>query len=368
MKLRNKILTVVAATLVLAIAALAVVLSYDKPCTPQPTVAAGVETMRAVSYTCYGGPEVLEVARIGKPAPAANQVLVRVHRAGVNPLDWHFMRGSPYIMRLGSGLGAPNRQRLGVDFAGTIEAVGTGVKRFRPGDGVFGGAFGAFGEYVVLDADGSLAPIPAGVDFDQAAGVSVAAVTALQALRDKGQLLAGQSVLINGASGGVGTFAVQIAKAMGAEVTGVCSTRNVELVRSLGADQVIDYTKEDYTRASRRWDLIVDNVGNRSVLENRDVLTDTGRYVIVGGAGGDWLGPLARPLWATLVNTFVDQDLVMLLAQQSRTDLETLAGMLASGQLRTVIDRHYDLDDVAEAIRHSESGHARGKIIIDVTD
>jgi len=368
MKLRNKVLIGAAAVPAVALIVLAVVLSHDEPCTPPPAAAPGADTMRAVSYTCYGGPEVLEVARVKKPTPAPGEVLVRVHRAGVNPLDWHFMRGSPYIMRLGSGLGAPKRPRLGVDFAGTVEAVGTGVERFQPGDRVFGGSFGAFGEYLVLDAEGSLAPLPTGADFDAAAGLSIAAQTALQALRDKGRLQPGQSVLINGASGGVGTFAVQIAKAMGAEVTGVCSTRNVDLVRSLGADRVIDYKQEDYTKAGRRWDLIVDNVGNHTVLANRRVLSDDGRYVIVGGPSGDWLGPLARPLWATLVNIFVDQELVMLLAQQSRADLETLAGMLGSGQLRTVIDRHFAVEDIADAIRYSESGRARGKIIIDVAD
>ena len=293
---------------------------------------------------------------------------MRVERAGLNPLDWHFMRGEPYLMRLASGLGAPKRTRLGVDFAGTVEAVGDGVTRFRPGDGVFGGQFGAFVEYLTLDAEGPVVHRPENVSAEQAAGIPIAAGTALQALRDKGRLQPGQSVLINGASGGVGTFAVQIAKAIGAEVTGVCSTRNVELVRSLGADKVIDYKKEDYTQGEQRWDVIIDNVGNHSLLANRRVLTADGIYVMVGGPAGKWFGPLLRPLAGMLINPFVGQELVMLMAQQSRTDLETLGGMLATGQLGTVIDRHYALDEITEAVRYSESGRARGKIIIDVSD
>jgi NADPH:quinone reductase-like Zn-dependent oxidoreductase len=367
-KLRYKILTGFMAVLTLAVVVLAVLLSHDSPCTDPPSAAPGTSTMTAVTYSCYGGPEVLAVAPVEKPVPSAGQVLVRVERAGVNPLDWHYMRGSPYLMRLGSGLGAPERQRLGVDFAGTVEAVGEGVTRFRPGDAVFGGKFGAFAEYLIMDADGSLAAKPANLNWDEAGGVSIAALTALQALRDAGHVQPGQKVLINGASGGVGTFAVQLAKAMGAEVTGVCSARNIELVRSLGADHVIDYKQADYTQSGQRWDAIIDMVGNHSLLANRDALTDEGAYVIVGGSSGDWLGPLLRPLVALLLNPFVDQELVMLLAQQSRADLETLADMLGSGRLRTVVDRHFRLEDISEAIRYSESGRARGKIIIDVRE
>jgi len=367
-KLRYKVLTGIGVVLAAALTVLAVLLSHESPCSAPPSAAPGAATMRAVSYTCYGGPEVLAVADIEKPVPAAGEVLVRVQRAGVNPLDWHYMRGSPYIMRLGSGLGAPGRPRLGVDFAGTVEAVGAGVTLFRPGDRVFGGKFGAFAEYVTLDEEGSLAPMPANMDFDQAAGAPIAALTALQALRDHGRVQPGQKVLINGASGGVGTFAVQIARAMGAEVTGVCSTRNLEMVRSLGADHVIDYKQEDYTRSGQRWDVIVDNVGNQPLLANRGVLTDQGIYVMVGGPSGDWLGPLWRPLRAMLINPFVGQEMSMMMAGQSRADLETLADMLATGRLTTVIDRRFALDDIAEAIRYSEAGHARGKIIIEVAD
>ena len=368
MKLRYKIVTGFVALLVLGVIGLALVLSHDSPCTPPPTAGSGLDAMQAVTYTCYGGPEVLTVAALEKPVPGAGEVRVRVHRAGVNPLDWHYMRGSPYVMRLASGLGAPSRPRLGVDFAGTVDAVGPGVTRFAPGDPVFGGQFGAFAEYVVRDAGGPLVPMPSNLDFEQAAGVPIAALTALQALRDKGRVQPGQKVLINGASGGVGTFAVQIAKAMGAEVTGVCSTRNVELVRSLGADHVIDYKQADYTQTGEQWDVIIDMVGNHLMMSNRDVLTDHGRYVMVGGPSGDWIGPLLRPLVAMLINPFVGQELVVLMARQSRSDLETLADGLASGQLTTVIDRRFALEEIAEAIRYSESGRARGKIIIEVAD
>jgi NADPH:quinone reductase-like Zn-dependent oxidoreductase len=366
MKLRYKIATGFVAVLAVGITVLAFVLSHDAPCSPPPALAPGAVTMQAVSYNCYGGPEVLTVAEIEKPVPAADEVLVRVRAAAVNPLDWHFMRGSPYIMRLGSGLGAPDRPRLGVDFAGTVEAVGAAVTRFKPGDAVFGGKFGAFAEYLTLSADGPVVLKPASMDFDQAASVSIAGLTALQALRDKGRVRPGQKVLINGASGGVGTFAVQIAKAMGAEVTGVCSTRNVDLVRSLGADEVIDYKQADYTQSGRRWDVIVDNVGNHSILANRSVMADDGRYVIVGGPGGDWLGPVLRPLLAMLIDPFVGQELVMLMAQQSAEDLEALAALVESGQLRATIDRRYALEEIADAIRYSETGRARGKIIIEV--
>ena len=368
MKLRYKIATGLVAVLVVAITVLAVVLSHDAPCAPPPGAAAGAETMPAVTYTCYGGPEVLTVAEVEKPAPAANELLVRVRAAAVNPLDWHYMRGSPYIMRLGVGVGAPDRPRLGVDFAGTVEAVGAGVTRFKPGDAVFGGEFGAFSGYVTLSADGAVAPKPSSMNFDEAGSLGIAGLTALQALRDKGRVQPGQKVLINGASGGVGTFAVQIAKAMGAEVTGVCSTRNVELVRSLGADEVIDYKQTDYTQSGRQWDVIVDNVGNHSILANRSVLADDGRYVIVGAPGGDWLGPLLRPLLAMVIDPFVGQELVMLMAQQSAEDLEALASLAESGQLRATIDRRYGLEEIADAIRYSETGRARGKIIIEVND
>lgn len=368
MKLRWKITGGLFAVLAVAIVAGAVAISWNSECTPPDAVAPGEGTMRATVYTCYGGPEVLSVTEVAKPEPGPGQVRVRVHRAGVNPLDWHFMRGEPYFMRMMSGLGAPQRTILGVDFAGTVDAVGEGVTRFAVGDRVFGGRFGAFAEYLVMDAASSLAAMPPALDFDQAAGFSIAAQTALQALRDQAQVQPGQRVLINGASGGVGTFAVQIAKAMGAEVTGVCSGRNAEMVRALGADEVIDYKQADYTESGQRWDVILDMVGNHGVLANRGVLTDDGAYVMVGGPPGRWFAGLLGPMKTMLIGPFVDQRMGVLLARQSRDDLETLATMAQDQGLRALIDRHFPLAEAAEAIAYSETGRARGKILLDIAD
>ncbi|MCH8308244.1 MAG: NAD(P)-dependent alcohol dehydrogenase [Proteobacteria bacterium] len=322
--------------------------------------------MKAIVYRCYGSPDVLEFEDVDKPTPADDEVLVKVHAAAVNPLDWHYMRGSPYIMRLGVGLGAPTRTSMGVDFAGTVEAVGSNVKRFKPGDEVFGGRSGAFAEYVTVREDRALALKPANMTFEQAASVPIAAITALQALRDKGQLKPGQKVLINGASGGVGTFAVQIAKSYGAEVTGVCSTRNVEMVRSIGADHVIDYTQEDYTKSGQHYDLIIDNVGNHSLLANRRVLNPDGIFVIVGGPKGNWLAPLMNPIKALMLSPFVGQEFVMILAKLDKDDLAILGDLMQAGKVTPVIDRRYRLSEVPAAIRYSEEGHARGKIVIDL--
>jgi NADPH:quinone reductase-like Zn-dependent oxidoreductase len=322
--------------------------------------------MKAIVYRCYGPPEVLQFEDVAKPTPADDEVLVRVRAAAVNPLDWHYMRGSPYIMRLASGLGAPDDSRLGVDFSGTVEAVGINVKMFKPGDSVFGGGRGAFAEYLTVREDRALALKPANVTFEQAASVPIAAITALQALRDKGKVQPGHKVLINGASGGVGTFAVQIAKSLGAEVTGVCSTRNVDMVRSIGADHVIDYTREDYTRSGEKYDVIIDNVGNHSLLANRRVLDPDGILVIVGGSKGNWLGPLLRPIAALILSPFVDQEFVMILAKLAQEDLALLGDLMQSGEVVPVIDRHYPLSEVPAAIRYSEEGRARGKIIIDL--
>jgi NADPH:quinone reductase-like Zn-dependent oxidoreductase len=366
MKLRYKVATSIVGFLAVAVAVLAVVLSHDSACAPAPALAANAESMKAIVYRCYGPPEVLKLEDTEKPVPADDEVLVRIRAAAVNPLDWHYMRGEPYFMRLGTGLGAPDISRLGVDFAGTIEAVGSKVKRFKPGDDVFGGRTGAFAQYVTIREDRALAIKPADVTFEQAASVPIAAITALQALRDKGALQPGQKVLINGASGGVGTFAVQIAKSMGAEVTGVCSTRNVDLVRSLGADHVIDYKREDYTRSGQHFDLIIDNVGNHSLLANRKVLTPSGKLVMIGGSSGNWLGPLMRPIAGLLLSPFMDQDFVMLLAALSPDDLAFLGDLMQAGKMEPVIDRRYALGEVPEAIRYSEEGHARGKIIIEV--
>ena len=322
--------------------------------------------MKAVVYRCYGSSDVLEYGDVEKPVPLANEVLVRVHAAAVNPLDWHYMRGSPYLMRLGSGIGAPKDVRMGVDFAGTVEAVGADVTRFKTGDEVFGGRSGAFAEYVVIPEDRALTRKPANVSFEQAAAVPIAAVTALQALRDKGQLEPGQKVLINGASGGVGTFAVQIAKALGAEVTGVCSTRNVEMVRSIGADHVFDYKKENYTESDNEYDLIVDMVGNHNLSANRRVLSEAGTLVLVGGAKGDWIGPLKRPLGAMLQGPFVDQEMITLFASLSQEDLDLLAEFMRAGEVTPVLDRSYPLSEIPAAIDYSEAGRARGKIIITI--
>jgi NADPH:quinone reductase-like Zn-dependent oxidoreductase len=366
MKLRYKVAGGILIFLAVAISSLALVLSHNSACGPAPAVSDETELMKAIVYRCYGSPDVLEFEDVEKPTPADNEVLVKVHAASVNPLDWHYMRGAPYIMRLGSGLGAPKDSRMGVDFAGTVEAVGKNVTRFKQGDEVFGGRSGAFAEYVIVPDDRALAHKPSNATFEQAASMPIAAITALQALRDKGQLKPGQKVLINGASGGVGTFAVQIAKSFGAEVTGVCSTRNVEMVRSIGADHVFDYTKEDYTESGQHYDLIIDNVGNHSLLANRRVLKPEGIFVIIGGAKGNWLGPLMSPIKALMLSPFVGQEFVLFLARMDKDDLSILGDLVEAGKVTAVIDRRYRLSEVSAAIRYSEEGHARGKIVIDL--
>jgi len=325
--------------------------------------------MQAILRCDYGTADVLRLERVEIPTPADDEVLVRVHAAAINPLDWHEMRGTPYVMRLGSGLRRPKDLRLGVDFAGTVESVGRNVTRFKPGDAVFGGRSGALAQYLVAREDRAIALKPPNVSFEQAAAVAIAGSTALQGLRDAGRLRAGDSVLINGASGGVGTFAVQIAKAMGAVVTGVSSERNHALVRSLGADRVIDYRTADYTEGDLRYDVILDNVGNRSLTDNRRVLERDGRFVVIGGGGpdaGNWIGPLLRPLQALLLAPFVTQDMGILLARLTREDMNALAGLMASGAVTPVIDRVYPLAETAEAIRYLEQGRARGKVIIEI--
>jgi NADPH:quinone reductase-like Zn-dependent oxidoreductase len=324
------------------------------------------ELMKAVTYCDYGSPDVLKVEDVEKPAPADDQLLVRVRAASVNPLDWHYVRGTPYFARAEMGLRKPKITRLGVDFAGTVEAVGKSVTKFKPGDEVFGGRTGAFGQYVTVRQDRAVALKPANVSFEQAAAVPIAALTALQGLRDQGKLQAGQKVLVNGASGGVGTFAVQIAKSFGADVTGVCSTRNVGLVKSIGADHVVDYTRDDFTKRAERYDVILDNVGNHSVLDCRRALQPKGRYVIVGGPSGRWLDPMPRAVAALVLSRFVSQDLRMFLAELNQQDLGVLRDLMQSGKVTPVVDRRYKLADVAEAIRYVEAGHARGKVVITV--
>ncbi len=366
MKLRYTIGGGLLALLAIAAVSLGFVLSHNEACEPAPLAAVGGETMQAIRYRCYGSADVLEFGAVEKPEPAADEVLVKVHAASVNPLDWHFMRGSPYFMRLMSGLGRPADTRLGVDFAGTVEAVGDAVTRFEPGDEVFGGANGAFAEYLTVRESGAVALKPANVTFEEAATVPIAALTALQALRDKGRLEPGQKVLINGASGGVGTFAVQIGKALGAEVSGVCSTRNVDMVRSIGADYVFDYTQENYTESDRRYDLIVDMVGNHSPRENLRVLQPDGVLVLVGGGSGDWIEPIKGPVQALALSPFVEQQIISLLARLEPEDLATLAELMETQAVVPVIDRRYPLRDLASAIDYSESGRARGKIVINI--
>jgi NADPH:quinone reductase-like Zn-dependent oxidoreductase len=325
--------------------------------------------MKAIVYCDYGVNN-LKLEQIEKPMPNDDQLLVRVRAASLNPYDWHFVEGTPYVMRaMGVGLRKPKDTRLGVDFAGTVEAVGKNVTQFKPGDEVFGGRGGAFAEYVCPRATRAVAMKPANVSFEEAAAVNIAGITALQGLRDQGKVQAGQKVLINGASGGVGTFAVQIAKSLGAEVTGVCSTRNVDLVKSLGADHVIDYTKEDFTKGAERYDVMLDNVGNRSLSECKGVLTPKGKYVLVGGGGASdqgFLGGLGKALWAVVYSKFVNQQMGMMMADANQKDLTILADMMQSGKMKAVIDRTYKLDQVPEAIRYLEQGHARGKVIITV--
>lgn len=350
--------------LAVATLALALVLSHDTACGPAPAISNDAETMSAIAYRCYGSADVLKFEDTEKPVPADDEVLIKVRAASVNPLDWHFMRGTPYLLRLMSGVGAPKETGLGVDFAGTVEVVGSNVTRFKPGDAVFGGGNGVFAEYVTIGEDGALVMKPDDVSFEQAASVPIAGVTALQALRDLGRLEPRQKVLINGASGGVGTFAIQIAKSFGAEVTGVCSTRNVEMVRSIGADFVFDYTQADYTESGEQYDLIIDMVGNHSLSENRRALKPDGIFVIVGGGKGNWLGPMMTPIKALMMSPFVEQEFVMILAEIRQDDLAILGDLMQSGEVTPVIDSRYRLSEVAAAIRHSEEGHARGKIII----
>jgi NADPH:quinone reductase-like Zn-dependent oxidoreductase len=326
--------------------------------------------MSAIVYCDYGI-KSLKLEQIEKPTPTDDQILVRVRAASINPYDWHFVEGTPYVMRAiaGVGLRKPKDTRLGVDFAGTVETVGKDVAQFKPGDEVFGGRGGAFAQYVCPRATRAVAIKPASVSFEEAASVNIAGITALQGLRDKGKVQPGQKVLINGASGGVGTFAVQIAKSLGADVTGVCSTRNVDLVKSLGADHVIDYTKEDFTKSPERYDVVLDNVANRSLSECKHVLTPTGKYVLVGGGGANEqgiLGGLGKALWAAVFSKFVHQQMGMMMADANHNDLTILADMMQSGKLKPLIDRRYKLSEIADAIRYLEEGHARGKVVINV--
>ena len=326
--------------------------------------------MKAAVF-CEYGISNLEVKEIEKPTPADDQVLVRVRAASLNPLDGHFVRGMWLARLMGGGLRKPKETRLGVDYAGTVEAVGKNVTNFKPGDEVFGGRTGALAEYVCARADRAIALKPANMTFEQAGSVAVAAITALQGLRDKGHVQAGQKVLINGASGGVGTFAVQIAKSLGAEVTGVCSTRNLDLVRSIGADHVIDYTKDDFTKGNQRYDVIFDNVQNHTFSDRRRVLTSNGICVLAGLGGAGWHEDtwthLVRSFTTPLMSKFTSQKFSFYISQLNHEDLALLGDLMQSGKVTPVIDRNYkSLNDVQDALAYLEQGHARGKVVITV--
>jgi len=334
--------------------------------------------MKAAVYTRYGPPEVIEVKDVEKPAPRDSEVLIEVRAASLNPLDGGLMKGKPYTFRLLSGLFKPKITQLGVDVAGRVEAVGRKVTQFKPGDEVFGVSIrypqgsgakvwicqGAFAEYACAP-ESTLVMKPENVPFEQAAAAPVAAFTALQGLRDKGHVQPGHKVLINGAAGGVGTFAVQIAKAFGAHVTGVCSTRNVDMVGSLGADRVIDYTQENFTKSGQSYDLLFDLIGNHSLSACRRVLNPKGILLLAGGAGSRWMiGLMVRPIKALVLSPFVSQKLVMFLARPNRDDLSVMCELMKAGKVVPVIDRRYKLSELAEAIRYLEKKHARGKVVI----
>jgi NADPH:quinone reductase-like Zn-dependent oxidoreductase len=320
--------------------------------------------MKATVYHEYGSPDVLKCEEIEKPTPADDEVLIRVRAASVNPVD-RFFRGRPYLTRIMTGLRKPKYTRLGSDVAGQVEAVGRSVTEFKPGDEVFGACRGAFAEYACA-SESKLALKPNNVTFEQAAAVPVAALTALQGLRDKGKTQAGQKVLINGAAGGVGTFAVQIAKSFGAEVTGVCSTRNVEMVRSIGADTTIDYSQVNFTKSTQRYDLIFDLVANHSLSACRRVMNPKGIYVAAGiiALGESMVRILAHMLKTIVLPRFVSQNFVTFIARINQEDLNVMRELMANGKVTPVIDRRYSLSEVPEAIRYLEAKHARGKVVI----
>ncbi|HEY4906517.1 MAG TPA: NAD(P)-dependent alcohol dehydrogenase [Candidatus Acidoferrum sp.] len=320
--------------------------------------------MKAIVYHEYGPPTVLRCEEIEKPAPGDSEVLLQVRAAALNPYDWHFMRGEPYAIRLMAGMGKPKNKRLGADVSGVVEAVGRNVTQFKPGDAVYGLCQGAFGEYVCT-AESKLVKKPDGMTFEHAASIPIAGLTALQSLLDKGKTQPGQSVLVNGASGGVGTFGVQIAKALGAKVAGVTSTGNVELVRSIGADDVIDYTKQDFTKCTQRFDVILDCVGNHSFSECCRVLNPKGRIIGAGGKTDNWmLKPIGRMITTAVQSLFVSQKQLSIFAKMNQADLLVISELVASGKVRPVIDRRCKLDELPEAMRYLEEGHARGKVVI----
>jgi len=321
--------------------------------------------MKAIVYHRYGSPDVLKCEEIEKPVVGDNEVLLKVRAASVNPADWHLMEGKPFLVRLfGLGLLKPKDARAGRDVAGQVEAAGKNITQFKPGDAVFGACPGAFAEYACA-SESRLAMKPDSVTFEQAASVAIAALTALQGLRDKGQIQPGQKVLINGAAGGVGTFAVQIAKCFRAEVTGVCSTRNVDMVRSIGADRVIDYTQQDFTQSGESWDLIFDLVANHSLSAVRRVLNPKGRYVGAGiGPGGSVIGFFARAALAPVLSRFVSQKFFVFITKITKEDLIVMRDLMQAGKVTPAIEKRYRLSEVPEAIRYLATGHARAKLVI----
>lgn len=325
------------------------------------------ETMLGAVHCEYGGPDDIDIATLPKPVPQPDDILIKVQAASVNPLDWHYLRGIPYLFRLSAGLKKPSDVMVGVDYSGTVEAVGKNVTRFSPGDEVFGGKSGAFSQYLLVKSDRAMARKPVNAPHAWAAAMPIAAITALQAIRDIAKLQSGQKVLINGASGGVGTYAIQLAKNIGVEVTGVSSGRNRELVLSLGADHHIDYTKQDFVDTETKYDAVIDLVGNRSLSEIRSIMTENGVCILLSGGSpedGHWIGPLVTPVKAMLYSPFVSQTFVTMLAHSNSNDLEILAAIMESGQLKSVIDKEYSLAQTADALHYIETGRARGKVII----
>jgi NADPH:quinone reductase-like Zn-dependent oxidoreductase len=320
--------------------------------------------MKAIVRSTYGSPDCLRFEEIPTPEVSTGKVLVKVRASSVNPYDWHMMRGEPYLLRMSEGLRRPKAEGMGIDLAGTVEAVGEGVTSFKVGDEVFGNGAGTLAELAVA-SENRLAHKPTGVSFEAAAVIPCAAVTALMGLQ-RGELRAGQRVLINGASGGVGSFAVQIAKSMGATVTGVCSTRNVDLVTSIGADEVIDYMKDDFSRRAQKFDVVMDTVGNRSLTALRRALTKDGTLVLAAGAKGKWFRPVALLLKGIVTSKFVHHKIRVVLAVTSREVLDELGALVQSGAVTPVIDRSYSLSECAQAVQYLEEGHARGKVVVEV--
>src|SRR5215467_15835980 len=358
--------TVLVAVLFIGIAIFIAYWRSSNDCQSQS--AALANPMKAVVHCEYGKPNVLEVKDIEKPTPDDTQLLVRVRAASVNPLDGHMMRGMLLVRLMGNGLRKPKDTRIGVDYSGVVEAVGKNVTQFKVGDEVFGGRNGALAQYICAKADRAVALKPANLTFEEAGSIAVAGITALQGLRDVGHVQAGQKVLVNGASGGVGTFAVQIAKAMGAEVTGVCSTRNVDLVKSIGADRVIDYTKEDFTKTDQQYDMIYDLVGNHGFSERRKILKPNGICVLagIGGAGKhpETMARIGGNFWNAFLSNFTKEKFVFYIAKLTKDDFNVLRDLMEAGKVSPVIDRTYKIEQTADAVRYMEEGHARGKVVI----